>query len=86
MEEPTQIGGEYTESEAIADARAYERSLIREQRELYQQKVDNAPEHARYVPALEDTNLERLGGITDYNSAKKEFRGYVSHFRRKASY
>ena len=69
------IGGEDPdmEEQGWRDAREYQKSLKREEKEMYQQKVDEASNHSDYVPAQTWEGMEMLAGNKDANTGTEVF-------------
>lgn len=61
----------------IDDITTYEAQALREEKELFQAAVLDAPNHEGYVPAQTWDGLETVGGEAEWNSGKV-FKGYVS--------
>ena len=79
-EDVVTIGGE--SSETHEDVRDYNRRTALEERERFQQAVDEAPTHSEYAPALRWEGLEVVGGESEWGIgagevASKTFRGFL---------
>ena len=61
--------------ETEADVREYERQARREERELFQQSVDDAPLHKKYVPKQTWDGMEMVGGEKEWDSGRRTFKG-----------
>jgi len=60
----------------LDDVRTYEARALKEEKELFQAAVEDAPNHEGYVPAQTWDGLETVGGEKEWNSGKV-FNGYV---------
>ena len=66
-EDVVMVGGEEAEAADVdEDVREYEKRAAREERERYQQLVDEAPTHREYVPVTRWEGLEVVGGEKEW--------------------
>lgn len=73
-QEVASSGSEELDGQTADDVRVYEEQARREEKEILQAAIDEAPSHEAYVPANTWDGLERVGGEKEWDNGK-QFRG-----------
>lgn len=62
---------QYTQEED----REYRRRALWEEKEIFQQRVEDAPSHEGYVPKQTWDGMEMVGGETEWDSGRRIYKG-----------